>query len=186
MVLLVGSNAVSFTNDSTKVSSTSVMRSQLQSIADEIVDSAKFDVKERVAVFVEGEEPRTLTENAFIEAFQKRNYISITIDTVLKNQMLNVFILSSEIKIRQLDPKLSERDIQTTLEARIVKGAERETHILGTFHRETKDTAQVFTTELLPTVQKNDETGIFQRMLTPFIVVGGAIVIVYLFFTVRS
>jgi hypothetical protein len=97
-----------------------------------------------------------------------------------------VFILSSEIKIRQLDPKLSERDIQTTLEARIVKGAERETHILGTFHRETKDTAQVFTTELLPTVQKNDETGIFQRMLTPFIVVGGAIVIVYLFFTVRS
>jgi len=186
MILLVGSNAVSFTNDSTKVSSTSVMRSQLQSIADEIVDSAKFDVKERVAFFVEGEGPRTLTENAFIEAFQKRNYVSIAIDTVLKNQILNVFILSSEIKIRQLDSKLSERIIRTTLEARIVKGAEREAHILGTFHRETKDTAQVFTIELLPTVQKNDETGILQRMLTPFIVVGGAIVIVYLFFTVRS
>ena len=177
---------MSFTNDSTKVSSTSVMRSQLQSIADEIVDSAKFDVKERVAFFVEGEGPRTLTENAFIEAFQKRNYVSIAIDTVLKNQILNVFILSSEIKIRQLDSKLSERIIRTTLEARIVKGAEREAHILGTFHRETKDTAQVFTIELLPTVQKNDETGILQRMLTPFIVVGGAIVIVYLFFTVRS
>jgi len=186
MVVLVGSNAVSFTNDSTRVSSTSVMRSQLQSIADEVVDSAKFDIKGGIAILVEGEGPRTLAENAFIEAFQKRNYVSIAIDTTLRNQILNVFILSSEIKIRQLDLKLSERIIRTTLEARIVKGAERETRILGTFHKETRDTAQVFTTELLPTVQKNDETGILQRMLTPFVVVGGAIVIVYLFFTVRS
>jgi hypothetical protein len=97
-----------------------------------------------------------------------------------------VFFLNAEVKVRELDTKLSERSIRITLEVRTTKGAERETHILGTFHRETKDTAQVFATELLPTVQKNDETGILQRMLTPFIVVGGAIVIVYLFFTVRS
>jgi hypothetical protein len=186
MILLAGSGAVSFANDSTGVNSTFVVRSQLQSIADEVVDSAKFDVKGRVAVLVEGEGPRALAENAFIEAFQKRNYASVVIDTASINQILHMFILNAEIKVRELDAKLSERNIRTTLEARIVKGAEHEVRMLGTFHRETIDTAQVFTAGLLPAVQKNDETGILQRMLTPFIVVGGAIVIVYLFFTVRS
>jgi len=39
---------------------------------------------------------------------------------------------------------------------------------------------------LIPAVQNSDENGILQRMLTPLIVVGGAVMIVYLFFTVRS
>ncbi len=186
MILLLGSNAAAFVNDSTKINSTFIVRSQLQSIADEVVDSAKLDTHRRVAVLVEGEGQRTLAENAFIEAFQKRNYTSVVIDTAAINQILQVFLLNVEINVRELDAKLSERIIRTTLEVRTTKGVERETRILGTFHRETKDTAQVFTAELLPTVQRNDETGILQRMLTPFIVVGGAIVIVYLFFTVRS
>jgi hypothetical protein len=158
----------------------------LQSIADEIVDSVKFDVKRRVAVLVEGEGLRTLAENAFIEALQTRNYASVVVDTASIHQILHLVILDAEIKVRALDAKFSERKIQTTLEARVVQGAERRVRMLGTFHRETKDTAQVFLSGLIPTVQKNDESGILQRMLTPFIVVGGAIVIVYLFFTVRS
>ncbi len=162
------------------------MRSQLQSIADEVVDSAKLDINGRIAVLVEGEGPKTLAENAFIEALQKRNYISMVINTAAINQMLHVVFLNSKIEVRNLDAKSSERNIQTTLEVRITKGAEREARILGSFHRETKDTAQAFTTGFLPTTQRNDETGILQRMLTPFIVIGGAIVIVYLFFTVRS
>lgn len=186
MLFFMGSNAVSFTNDSTGVSSTSVIRTQLQSIADEVVDSAKFDIKWRVAVLVEGEAPRTLAENAFIEVLQKRNYASVVIDTASVNQILHVFLFSTEIKMRELDAKLSERNIRTTLEVRMIKGAEREARMLGTFHRETKDTAKVFTTTLLPLDQKTDEDGILQRMLTPFVVVGSAIVIVYLFFTVRS
>jgi hypothetical protein len=177
---------VSFASDSIGVNSTSVIRSQLQSIADEVVDSAKFDIKERVAVLVEGEGQRVLAENAFIEALQKRNFDSVVIDTVSINQILQVFLLNTEIKVRELDAKLSARIIRTTLEARMVKGPKREVRILGTFYREIKDTAQVFMAGSLPEVQKNDGNGILQRMLTPFIVVGGAIVIVYLFFTVRS
>jgi hypothetical protein len=135
---------------------------------------------------VEGEGPRVLAENAFIETLQKRKYGSVVIDTASIHQILHVYLLNTEIKVRELDAKLSERSIRTTLEVRMIKGAEREVHMLGTFHRETKDTAQVFPAGLLPAVQKNDENGILQRMLTPFIVVGSAIVIVYLFFTVRS
>jgi hypothetical protein len=58
--------------------------------------------------------------------------------------------------------------------------------VLGTFHRETIDTVQGIASGLFPAVKNNDENGILQRMLTPFIIVGGAVVIVYLFFTVRS
>jgi hypothetical protein len=186
MILFVLSNAVSFTKDSTGINSTSVIRSQLQSMADEVVDSAKFDVKERVSVLVEGEGQRALAENAFIEALQKRNFASVVIDTASINQIIQVFLLNTEIKVRELDAKFSTRIIQTTLEARTVKGPKREVRILGTFYREINDTAQVFAMESLPAVQKNNDNGILQRMLTPFIVVGGAIVIVYLFFTVRS
>ncbi len=186
MILLAGSDVMSCANDSVGASSTSIIRLQLQNIANEVVDSAKFDVKGRVAVFVEGEGQRTLAENAFIEAFQKRNFTSIVMDTVSVNQILNVFILNSEIKVRELNAKLSERIIRTTLEARMIKGTEREAHILGTFCKETKDTAQIFAEGLLPLVKKDEESGILQRMLTPFIVIGGAIAIVYLFFTVRS
>lgn len=186
MVLLARSDAKSFANDSVGVNNTFVVRSQLQSIADQVVDSAKFDVKGRVGVLVEGEGPRTLAENAFIEVLQKRNYASVAIDTISVNQILHVFLFNTEIKVQKLDTKLSERNIRTTLEVRMIKGVEREARMLGTFHRETKDTAQVFTTTLLPADQKKDEDGILQRMLTPFIIVGGAIVIVYLFFTVRS
>jgi hypothetical protein len=186
MIFLAGSDAISFTIDSAGVNSTSIIRSQLQSIADEVVDSAKFDVKGRVAVLVEGEGLRTLAENAFIEALQKRNYTSVVIDTASINQIFHLFIFNAEIKVRELNAKLSERNIRTSLEARVAQGAERQVRMLGTFHRVTKDTAQVFTSGLIPAVQKNDESGILQRMLTPFIVVGGAIVIVYLFFTVRS
>ena len=186
MIFLIGSDAMSFAIDSTGVNSTTIIRTQLQSIADEVVDSVQFTINERVAVFVEGEGLRMLTENAFIEALQKRHYPSVVIDTASIHQIIQVFIFNAEIKVRELNAKYSERIIGTTLEARVVQGAERQVRMLGTFHRETKDTASVFVSGLLPAVRKNDESGFLQRMLTPFIIVGGAVVIVYLFFTVRS
>lgn len=186
LIFLVRSASESFPKDSTGINSTAIVRSHLQSIADEVVDSSKLDAKGRVAFLVEGDGVRTLAENAFIEAFQKKDYASVVIDTASKDQVLRVFFFNPEVKFRELDAKISERSIRTTLEVRVVKGAEREVRMLGTFSRETKDTLQLFTAGSAQSVQKNDENGILQRVLTPFIVIGGAIVIVYLFFTVRS
>jgi hypothetical protein len=184
--LLAEPHALSLALDSTGVNSTSLVRSQLKTIAEEVVDSANINLNERVAVFAEGEGPRTLAENACIEALQNRHCISVVIDTVSVRQILHLFVFGTEMKIREVNAKFSERTLRTTLEARVVQGADRRVRMLGTFYRETKDTAQVFASGVIPEVQKRDEGGIFQRMVTPFIVVGGAIVIVYLFFTVRS
>lgn len=163
-----------------------VVRSQLQSIADETIDQAKLDPKGRVAVFVEGEGPRPLVENAFIEALQKRNYISVVHTNVAIEQTFQVFILDCDIKIREIDSKKMERTVRTALEVRTVKGSEHETRSLGIFRQEAKDTAQTFSEVHLPTTSLNNDGGVFQRLITPFIVIGGAVLMIYLFFTVRS
>jgi hypothetical protein len=41
-----------------------------------------------------------LTENAFIEALQKRHYPSVVIDTASIHQIIHVFIFNAEIKVR--------------------------------------------------------------------------------------
>jgi hypothetical protein len=182
--LLYGLLSIAYAGDSTGVSSESVIRAQLQSIAKEVVDSARLDPKVKVDIFVEGAEPRTLVENAFIEVLQKNKYTS-----VLNNgaeQKLQVFLVNTDVKVQELNPKLFERNMSTTLEVRTVTGAESNVQLLGTFHRETKDTVQSLPTAQYPVIQKSDESGVMQKLLTPIIVIGASVLIVYLLFTVRS
>jgi hypothetical protein len=171
-------------DDVTGVSSTSVLRQQLQSIADEVISQAQLDEKSRVALWVEGDGTRSLAENAFIEGLQKKNYTSVLSQGITTDQTLHVFLLAMDIDTQELAGKLFERTISTSLEVRIVKGSEHETHVLGTFQRETKDTAQVFSSLQLPVPVKEEST--FQKIFAPIIFVSGAILIVYLLFTVRS
>jgi hypothetical protein len=58
--------------------------------------------------------------------------------------------------------------------------------VIGTFNRITKDTASVFPSVLLWNHERMEEESMFQRLLTPFILIGSTVVLVYLFFTVRS
>lgn len=99
IVLSFGKFTALSANDSTGVSNASVIRLQLQSIADEVVGQAKLDSIDRVSVFVEGEAWRSLVENAFIEALQKRNYISV-LDTgmITSGRPFRFFFLVSILK----------------------------------------------------------------------------------------
>ena len=178
--------SVSRASDSIGVASASVIRLQLQSIADEVINQAKLDPKGRVALFVEGEEPRSLTENAFVETLQKRSYTSLLSTGKTSDQTLHVFLLSTDIKMRSVDEKYSERNISLALEVRTILGTEREVRLLGTFHREVKDTAQVFPFLQLLVLPANEEESVMQRLLTPLIILSGAVLIVLLLFTVRS
>jgi hypothetical protein len=79
-----------------------------------------------------------------------------------------------------------ERSIRITLEVRKVTGADREVSLLGKFYRQTVDTAQAFPSIQPSTDRKDDKSGALQLLLTPLIVISGAVLIIYLFFTVRS
>lgn len=186
LILTIGMTVGSRADDSTAVSSMIVIRSQVQSIADETIDQANFDPKGRIAIIVEGEGPQALVENAFIESLQKRNYISVVKTNTPTEQSINIFLLNSDVKVHELEPKKMERTIRTILKVRIVKGPEHETRILGPFHRETKDTAQVFPDVRLAANSSNGNEGMLRRILTPLMVITGTVLIIYLFFTVRS
>ena len=186
VMMLAGLPAMSMPIDSAGVSSTMVVRKQLHQIAQDVVDSAHIDVNRRIAVVVEGDGMRMLAENALIEALQNRHCTSVVADTASVSQILYAFVFSTDVKIHPVNEKYSERSTRTALEARVVTGADRRAQMLGSFYRETKDTAQIYASPVFPDAQKNEEDGFFQRMMTPFIVIGGAIVVVYLFFTVRS
>ncbi|MGA3287568.1 MAG: hypothetical protein ABSD46_09090 [Bacteroidota bacterium] len=186
IVLFFGVLSVSHASDSIGVTSASVIRLQLQSIADEVFDQAKLDPKVRVALWVEGEGPRSLVENAFVETLQKRSFISVLSTGKTSDQTLHVFLLSADIKVRAVDEKYSERNIGIALEVRTVLGMEREVRLLGTFHRVAKDTAQVFPSLQLSVLPANEEESVMQRLLTPLIIISGAVLIVLLLFTVRS
>jgi hypothetical protein len=186
-VISAGIFAISHADDSTAVSHAVVIRSQLQSIADEVVGQAKLDTTDRVFVFVEGEAWRSLVENAFIEALQKRNYsCSLSTGTLLSGQALQIFLLGADINVAEINSKLSRRSIRTTLEARKIIGADRQVNLLGTYYRQSIDTAQAFPSLQLPADRKDEKGSILQTLLAPIIVISGAVLIVYLFFTVRS
>lgn len=185
-VPFAGLPAVARAADSIGVASAVVARSQFQSIAEESLDRAQLDPKARVSILVEGEGPRALAENAFVEALQKRNYIPVADAGTASEQSLRVFFLAFDVRVREVNTQKMERTVKTDLEIRTVNGPRRESRFLGTFHRESRDTAQTFSEYRMPPGPSREDEGALQRVLTPFIVVGGAVLIIYLFFTVRS
>ncbi len=186
IVIVVGLASICRAADSIGVAGAVVERTQLRSIAEESLDQAQLDPKDRVAILVEGDGPRALVENAFIDALQKRNFIPVTDAGTASEQSLHVYLLECAMRVRELDPPRKERTVSTELEIRTVKGLKHETRVLGTFRRVDKDTAQAFPENraAIPLPQRDE--GALQRLLTPFIVIGGAVLMVYLFFTVRS
>lgn len=186
MSLLFFFSVDSQAGDSLGVSANTIIRSQLQSLANEVVEQAKFDSCNRVNLWIEGDEPRSLAENAFTESLQKKNIQAILKTDTASEWTLHIFLLESTVAVQKIDTLKLTRDIRTVLEARTIKGKEREVHLLGTFQREMKDTAQVFPSAQISGGLEGEQEGGFQKLLTPLIVISGAILIVYLLFTVRS
>jgi hypothetical protein len=176
-----------YASDSVGVSPTFVIRSQLQRIADEVVQKANLDTASSIAVFVEGEGWRSLAENAFIESLQEKGYRTLLgMGNSSPGQSLQIYLLDTEIKLREIHPGLSERSVRTTLEARKLTGPDRNVDLIGTFYRQSLDTAMIFPALEFRAEQKDEKTGTLQKLLTPVIVISGAVLIIYLFFTVRS
>jgi hypothetical protein len=186
IVLFFGMHSVSRAGDSIGVAGASVIRMQLQSIANEVINQANLDPNGRVALWVQGEGPQSLTENAFVEVLQRRSFMPVLRTGKTSEQALEVFLLSTDTKIRALNDKYFERDINIKLEVRTIFGPEREVRLLGSFHRETKDTAQVFPALQLTALTANEEESLFERLATPLIIISGALLVVLLLFTVRS
>ncbi len=185
-IIVFGFFDIAYSNDPENISSTAIVRSQLQSMAEEAVEKFEFNPHSNIAVFVDGEEPRSLAENAFIDVLKNKNYTAILTSEKKNYQSLQISILNVSVKIRQLAEKLSERTVQTVIEVKAKKENDGAVVMLGTFQRQTRDTAETFVSPQIGFFGGNEEESVIQRILTPFIVIGGIITIIYLLFTVRS
>jgi hypothetical protein len=180
----------SASQDVPHLSTAMVLRYQLGSIAEEVVGKIQLEAKSAVVVSVQPYARRNLAENAFVESLQNRGYRPILkreVDSAGIN--LIVTVLNDHAQFKEIGQKAYERTVQTELEARTERNDGESIAYLGIFHRVSSDTVSAKDVEVPLPVHGNgvdEEATFFQRLVGPFIILASGIIVVYLFFTVRS
>ncbi len=167
-------------------SAMTVLRDQASSIAEEILDSLRLAPAStgRVSVSVRGGGTHDIVENAMLEALQRRG-VKATLrreSLVDEPNSLHLFVLEQNV-VHDASKETAGWNIRTTLEVRV--GEEETSRYAGKFSRNVRDT-----------VSGHEYTGsgtglvgsdsFLEKIIEPLVVVAGAFLIVYLFFTVRS
>ena len=162
-----------------------VVRLQLQSIADEVVGQLTVEEGRSVGLDIESSRFHSLTENAFLDALQKRHLTAMSSSSVGSQNSLNVLLLDLHIGYTEIGAGLFERTSRTVVEARIRRG---ENEAVRRLERTTTDSTKVREdeNEIARAMSEDDTPSFIDRTLLPVAVIAGAMVIVYLFFTVRS
>jgi hypothetical protein len=190
MVALGTSTGSAASQDVSHRSTAMVIRYQLGSIAEEIADKLQLTANSAVAVTVQPSFGASLAENAIVEALQHRGYrafLKPERDSVRVS--LNINVLTDRAQFREIGQTGYERTVQTELEARSERGGGDSVTVLGIFHRVYSDTVSVKDAEVQVPHQggsTDEEATLFQRLVGPLIVLASGIMVVYLFFTVRS
>ncbi|MGB2867673.1 MAG: hypothetical protein WBD36_04435 [Bacteroidota bacterium] len=157
-----------------------VFRSMAQNIADEVSGNLAVERSKRISLVVESARLRIVLENAFLEALRKNGYRA-GIHDPSADASLKVLSLEETMRYDERGYGTLERTISLTLEIRIDSG--EESRMLGNPARQVKDT--VDEREELPAGEESRDDG-WESVAGPLVVIGAAIVLVYLFFTVRS
>lgn len=176
-----------------EVASIVILKNQATSIAEEIVQKNKivFGDSTSVELKVEGGLHQTLTENAFADVLNRLEYrVMVGTKEPMSSNSLQVLVLEQGIRFSERMSNGFERKVRTTLEARYQKGASGETQYLGLFTREGADTVmqrdELAIGVLNQESAKENSVSFFDRIAGPALIITGAFLIVYLFFTVRN
>jgi len=167
-----------------------VIRQQLGSIAQEVVGRLQSPAGSAVAITVSSQADRELAENAFVESVQDRGlrpYLNSAHDSA--GTLLKIVILDSRALFTEIKNHAYRRTVRTELEARAGRSDGDSLVYLGKFHRTLSDTVSANDTEArtsLRAISNDEDATFFQRLAGPLIVLASGIVVVYLFFTVRS
>jgi len=176
--------------DGERPSTPLVIRQLFGSIADEACDSAKFVPAEPVLLSVASGKNRNLVENAFVEALQRRGVKTwLKKDPDSSGALLTVNVLADRVGFNQVRHDAVARTVRTEVEVRAEYRDERPVKLLGVFRRELRDTVSQQEADhyaLGVGSVADEESTTFQRLVGPLIVLATGIIVVYLFFTVRS
>ncbi|MEX2117813.1 MAG: hypothetical protein WEB37_13100 [Bacteroidota bacterium] len=156
-----------------------VLYGQMRSIAEEL--AAEFSVRpgQIFGMSVESQHQKTVTENQLLEVFKERGALIHLFpgSGSASDSVLRVVVLVQEAKRHEREEGTIVRSAETVIDARI-ETRSGEIPAQKMFRRTTTDTLQ--------TRNRTAEMSMLERLLEPAIVIGGAILVVYLLFTVRS
>lgn len=163
-------------------------RVQLHSLAREIARACRDTIQSvsTLTLRVESAPQKTLVENALIEALRTAGFEVRMAESNSSFPLLHVFVVGHSESRRELDGMKIERTIRSGLDAR-VELSNGTAVTLGLFSSESRDTLVRGSSSVLPGVTSEEESvSIFEKIAAPVLLITGAFLIVYLFFTVRS
>ena len=166
-----------------------ILRLQATSIAEEtfVRLSRSLSGVDQIAVSVEGGASRTLVENAFLDLLGRKGiHASLQTQPTSSTNHLQLTVLDQSIRYAGMVSGEYRREVQTAIEARRTSNDSAVVEYLGLFKRQDVDTVAFREDGGMPGAARETERTLFDRLLGPVILIGGAFLIVYLFFTVRN
>ena len=150
----------------------SAVRNQLADLGEQVVNTAQLSPGSSIQLAVSASRRKTIVENAFLESLQKRG-----VRVLLKSEPDSVqeaVLRISDVRWERGGPP--DAVLKTELDARVEDPVSGTVRYLGHFtsNEQGKGT---------PAVQSETILG---KILEPLVVISGTVLIIYLFFTVRS
>jgi hypothetical protein len=172
-----------------RLSGTLVLRSQAGAVAEETFGKLGASLKglDQISLRVEGGSAHVLIENAFLELLTRQGiHTSLQPVQGTGKRILHVTILEQSLRYVGLPTGDYRREASTSIEARDVAGDSSLIQYVGTFSRVDVDTV-AFREELgMVSPVRESERTIFDKLIGPVLLIGGAFLVVFLFFTVRN
>ncbi len=176
--------------DSLQHSTTALVRQEWGSIAEDACSKLKPLESKTASLHLVSSSNASLAENAFLVALQKRGFATyVRKERAPSEVLLTVSILTDDIEFVQLRRDSFARSVQLEAEVRAEYPGDAPAEILGVFKRVARDTvAQKDENVALRGAEAagGEESSLFQRIVGPLVILGSSILVVYLFFTVRS
>ena len=171
------------------MSGTLVLRSQAGGVAEEALGKLDASLKglDQISLNVEGGSARALVENAFLELLTRHGiHTSLQPAQGVGKRVLQVTVLEQGVRYVGLSTGEYRREVRTSVEARDLPRDSSSMQYLGIFSRVDVDTV-AFREEIgISPLARESERTLFDKLVGPVLLIGGAFLVVYLFFTVRN
>ena len=140
-----------------------------------------------VWISVEGGSAKRIVENAFLEYLGQHGFRpKLSQQQTSGGERSHVTILEQLVQYKPLENGNSQREIRTAIEMRRTRAGDEQVEYGGPYRRFAVDTVTVRDDGGLAELRNADERSFVDRMMGPVLLISGAFLIVYLFFTVRN
>ncbi|MEK6757284.1 MAG: hypothetical protein AABZ02_14115 [Bacteroidota bacterium] len=170
-----------------------ILRSQVTSIAENIAARIRPGLVDStyIRVGVEARTNQMMVENVFLDVFGKAGLkSSLARADMATGSLVQVHVIDQMVSYAATASGKFQRSVQTVLEARFRAAARDDMMYLGSFQRALTDTVQqpedLRKYGIAGKSPTGDTNSFFEKVAGPILMIAGAFLIVYLFFTVRN